>query len=130
METSLAFPRGLLEETPQDEEVKTQNEAALNVHPARSAADKLYDTWKVYSNLVQDEKLWEIINKPREEDSEMFYLQKTIVQTADALGRILSKPKMVMDDLQYLHSVEFQRSSDEPMIEDCESADDKQNFSE
>jgi hypothetical protein len=97
-----AYPRGLLEEAASE----SPEERGPGIS---SIADILCNAWQVYSSLVQNERLWEILNVPQDKDSavqmdhlDVFYLQKTIVRAADALGRTLAGPPNVVDELQWL----------------------------
>lgn len=104
MEIPLPFPRPVIEPAVTDsDDVST---CKAEIHPARSVADKLYNTWKIYGHLVQDEHLWELINQPKGEDSDQFYLQRAIVQAIDALGTALSREKNIVEDFKYLHGLE------------------------
>ena len=89
-EINLPRPIPLFEEEPDTTDYK---ELGFTDEDNYKIASILYRLWCSYGKLVQDERLWEIINNPHEKDSDVFLLQNSIVQVVNdlehALGDVL-----------------------------------------
>lgn len=88
------FPTPLFEWS--EEEIKStadmiepqdDNEAQLRAN----IAHKMTWTWNLYADLVRDERLVEIINKPAKPECDKHYLQQKVCFVVDQLGKLLSK---------------------------------------
>jgi len=137
METKLAFPRALLDRsscTSDSQEEKdylpvsehTSQHAETPEVSAKTTADLLCNIWQIYSTLVQDEGLWKIINEPRDEGSDVFYLQRVIVQTADLMGRALAGPPTVIDELKALMDTFTEQTVSVPVLARQDEQDEEE----
>ncbi len=63
-------------------------------------ATLLYRTWYLYGKLVQDEKLWGILNAPEEKNSNTFYLQNSLVNSIHELGCALGDARYHLNRLR------------------------------
>ena len=85
-ETSFPRPMGLFDEEPDTTYHTKLGFTDKNDH---QLASKLYRTWCLYAKLLQDERLWCILNEPQEKDTDMFCLQNSLVSAVNELGHVL-----------------------------------------
>lgn len=79
---------------------------------------KLWVAWKLYGALVQNEKLWKIINKPAAPESDKFVLQCIIVEAVQHLGVGL---RGIPEDFGYIQS-QF------PQVSDCAEQEEMKDY--
>ncbi len=106
MNTELPFPITLFEsnEEPFDYEAEAKELGFENLD-SFIVASKLFRTWCLYGTLVQDEKLWEIINEPANQEEtysgqKLFKLQSSLVLTVNELAHILKDVNTCLNKLR------------------------------
>jgi Fe-S cluster biosynthesis and repair protein YggX len=95
------YPDGLFEYTEEQEKNLKYNGDLEDIN--RRVSQKLYNTWILWSNLRNNEKLIDIISKEEgkniDKESDEFFLKSLIVNHIDYLAKILGNTNIAQEIL-------------------------------